>query len=94
MDTKMDRDDLNWTMEIFMKDHFDQENEKDLENVLSIKKEWHMKVNGKMINDKDMEDRYGLIKVLFKVSGIMEGCNQEFLLGLMEVIIKVSSLIM
>jgi len=23
MDTKMDRDDLNWTMEIFMKDHFD-----------------------------------------------------------------------
>jgi len=47
-----------------------------------------------MINDKDMEDRYGQIKVLSKVNGIMEECNQEFLLGLTEAITRVSSLIM
>lgn len=93
-DAKMVRVDLNWTMVIFMKEHFDQEKEKDLENALSIKKGWPTKVNGKMINDKDMEDRYGQIKVLSKVNGIMEECNQEFLLGLTEAITRVSSLIM
>lgn len=94
MDVRMVKVDLNLTMGIFMKEHFDKENEKDLESVLSIRKEWLMKGNGKMINDRDMVDKFGRIKVVFKDSGTMEGCNLEFLLGLMEAIIRVSSLIM
>lgn len=94
MDVRMVKVDLNLTMGIFMKEHFDKENEKDLESVLSIRKEWLMKGNGKMINDRDMVDKFGRIKVVFKDSGTMEGYNLEFLLGLMEAIIRVSSLIM
>lgn len=86
--------DLNLTMAIFMKAHFDKENEKDLENALSIKKEWRMKGNGKMINVRVMDDKFGQTKVHFKVSGIMAESSQEFLLGLTGAIIRVSSTIM
>ena len=53
-DIKMVRDDLNSIMGIFMMGHFDKENEKVLENALSIKKEWLMRVNGKMIKEPVM----------------------------------------
>lgn len=93
-DIKTVKDDLNSIMAIFTKVHFDKENEKVLENALSTKKEWHMKVNGKMINARATVDKFGLTKVLFKASGIMAESSQEYLHGLMEATIRVNSMIM
>lgn len=89
---RMAKVDLNLTMGIFMKEHLSKVNEKGLEKALNIKKRWHMKENGRMTKGKDMEGKFGLIKVLFKASGVMDECNLEFSHGLMGVIIKESSL--
>lgn len=51
-----------------------------------------MKESGKMIKDKVLEDKFGLIDPLFKGSGVMERCRKGYLPGLMEVIIRGSSL--
>ncbi len=61
---------------------------KGLESLLSIKKIWFMKENGNKTKETDLEDKFGLINLRFKDNGRMEGFNQEFLPGLMEVPIK------
>lgn len=68
------------------------ESEMDLVNQLNMKSKWFTKESGNLTNAKDLVDKFGLTKALFKANGRMEECKKVSMSGLMGATIKVNSM--